>query len=211
MNRTPNNSGNKKGLVVSLPEYLKERFDASKNPGVSTSPLIVRDLNGKIFYWNPSASDKYGWSPNDAVGNVSHLLLNTVFPQPLELINYELIQRGFWKGELIHTRSDGTRVKVSSRWELHRDANGELCTVLEINDDFAPLGPDSAYLGKSANWWRRFGVLLFIKKAYWLTPIAILLAAFLTFLALTPPQTRYPDHLGGANHIIFEEPSVSGR
>lgn len=184
IDKSPGTSSN----VISA---LRRKFGRVES---SMSPLMVRDLEGKIFYWNSSAQRRYGWKQNDAVGNVSHLLLNTVFPEPLELINYQLIHSGVWKGELIHTRSDGTRVKVSSKWELRQDEEGKLRSVIEINDDFSELGPDSAHLAPKPNWWRRLRVLLLSSKAYWLVPMLLVIFLFALFIALTPHSPRYLEH-----------------
>ena len=115
----------------------------------SSSPLIVRNLDGEIYFWNSKAEQHYGWSHGQALGSVSHNLLDTVFPEPLDLINDKLIQRGVWQGELIHTKSNGEKTRVSSRWELYRDDQGQLYTVLEINEDCAPL---NATKGNSPSW-----------------------------------------------------------
>ena len=151
--------------------------------------LMVRDLSGKIFLWNSAAEQKYGWSPREAIGNVSHNILSTVFPQPLDIINHELLNRGVWKGELIHTRSDGSRVKVSSTWHLYRDADGKLCTVLEINDNFSIIEPSTAHLyslSQIQKQLRNFFHFLGSKKIWWVIPIIFTFILFILLSILTP-------------------------
>jgi two-component system sensor kinase FixL len=97
--------------------------------------VFVRDVNDVITYWNRGAEDLYGWSRNEAVGKNSHDLNQTVFPAPLEGIKAELIRTGRWEGELIHTRRDGTKVVVASRWSLQRDGQGRPAGTLETNND----------------------------------------------------------------------------
>lgn len=155
-----------------------------------SAPLMVRNLNGEIYYWNSIAEKRYGWSHRQALGNVSHELLETVFPEPLDLINNELITRGLWKGELIHTRSDGTKVKVFSTWELYKDSEGRLCTVLEINENFSPLNPQTAYLKSSDNNKLKLIREFLLKRKFWLiTPIlvgALLLSLLIAFTHSAP-------------------------
>jgi len=97
--------------------------------------VFVRDMGDVITYWNRGAADLYGWSREQAVGQVSHELMKTVFPVPLEQINAELFRTGRWEGELTHTKRDGTQVIVASRWALQHDQSGRPAAVLETNND----------------------------------------------------------------------------
>ena len=97
--------------------------------------IFVRDLNDVITYWNRGAEELYGWPRDEAIGQVSHQLMKTVFPEPLEDITAELFRSGRWEGELIHTKRDGTRVTVASRWSLQQDERGRPIGTLETNND----------------------------------------------------------------------------
>ena len=97
--------------------------------------VFVRDVNDVITYWNRGAEELYGRTRNEAVGKNSHDLNQTVFPAPFEDIKAELIRTGRWDGELIHTRRDGTKVVVASRWSLQRDDQGRAAGTLETNND----------------------------------------------------------------------------
>ena len=93
--------------------------------------VIVRDMEGRIRYWNQGAEELYGWSRAEALGEVSHLLLQTEFPTPLEQMTEELHRTDRWIGELIHTTRDGRRVTVLVRKTLDRDSTGQPVAVLE--------------------------------------------------------------------------------
>jgi two-component system sensor kinase FixL len=97
--------------------------------------IFVRDMNDLITYWNRGAEERCGWSREEAVGKVSHELMQTVFPAPLEDITAELHRTGRWEGDLVHTRRDGTQVIVASRWSLQRDEQGRPVATLETNND----------------------------------------------------------------------------
>jgi PAS domain S-box-containing protein len=97
--------------------------------------IFVRDTSDVITYWNRGAEELYGWTAKQAMGRRSHVLLHTVFPDTLDGINAELLQTGRWEGELGHTKADGTRVVVASRWSLRRDGQGRPVSVLETNND----------------------------------------------------------------------------
>ena len=97
--------------------------------------VIVRRLNSTILFWNQGAERRYGWLRSEALGQRSHVLLHTEFPEPIENIYAALLRNGHWSGELIHTRRDGSRLVVDSRWTLQRDDDGRPTAVLELNSD----------------------------------------------------------------------------
>src|ERR687891_107281 len=45
--------------------------------------VFVRDMNDVITYWNHGAEELYGWTKEEAIGQVSYRLIQTIFPGPL--------------------------------------------------------------------------------------------------------------------------------
>jgi fatty-acyl-CoA synthase len=109
-------------LVGKEHEYLFELVNDS---------VMTRTIEGTINFWNRRAEELYGWRKEEAIGRVSHKLLQTQFPKPLEEIDSELVQSGRWEGKLVHATRDGGRVVVESRWIL--DLKGQRGAVVEIN------------------------------------------------------------------------------
>jgi PAS domain S-box-containing protein len=97
--------------------------------------IFVRDSNDVILYWNRAAENLYGWPSDMALGKVSHELVKTTFPKPYDEIIAQLQRTGYWEGDLVHTKRDGNKVAVSSRWSLRRDQGGQPSGVLETNTD----------------------------------------------------------------------------
>ena len=97
--------------------------------------ILVRDLANRILEWNTGAEELYGWSAQEALGHVTHILFKTRFPTALATIQTQLQREGRWEGELIHTRPDGRTVVVESRQVLIRDGDGHPSAILEINRD----------------------------------------------------------------------------
>jgi PAS domain S-box-containing protein len=97
--------------------------------------IFVRDMNDVIIYWNRGAEELYEWKRAEAVGKISHQIMQTIFPAPLEEIMAELLRTGRWEGELVHTKKDGTQAIVASRWSVQRDARGRPVATLETNND----------------------------------------------------------------------------
>jgi two-component system, LuxR family, sensor kinase FixL len=113
-------------------DILRERADLLD---LTHDTVFVRDANNVITFWNRGAERLYGWTREEAVGQVSHHIMQTTFPAPLEKIMAELNSKGRWEGELIHARRDGTQVVVASRWALQLDERGKPIGVLETNND----------------------------------------------------------------------------
>jgi PAS domain S-box-containing protein len=102
---------------------------------LSNDAIFVRDAGDHVTYWNKAATELYGFTREEALGQVTHDLLQTQFPAHLEMIKEQLHRDERWNGELVHTRKDGTKVIVLSRWALDREANGNVLRILETNSD----------------------------------------------------------------------------
>jgi PAS domain S-box-containing protein len=96
--------------------------------------IIVRDGEGRITYWNRGAMDLYGWTREEALGQMASSLLQTAFSKPVEEILAEVRRNNRWEGELSHTRKDGSHIVVFSRWTLEPNVKGEPA-ILEVNRD----------------------------------------------------------------------------
>ncbi|MEK6336697.1 MAG: ATP-binding protein [Acidobacteriota bacterium] len=116
----------------SIEETLRQRADLLD---LTHDTIFARDMNDVITYWNRGAEELYGWKKEEAIGNVSHELMHTVFQVPLGEINDTLLRTDRWEGELIHTKRDGDKVLVASRWSLQRNERGSPLAILESNND----------------------------------------------------------------------------
>ena len=96
--------------------------------------LIVRDLRGRISFWNHGAEAMYGWRSDEAVGKIVYDLLKTQFPKSLQEIQEDIVETGRWEGELVHTTRNGKLKRVSSRWVFQKDENQDP-VILEINSE----------------------------------------------------------------------------
>ncbi|MEB3338330.1 MAG: GAF domain-containing protein, partial [Leptolyngbyaceae bacterium] len=97
--------------------------------------IMVHDLKHQILFWNQGAEKMYGWSKQEALGQVDLILLQTQYPQPLQVVEAQLLQQGRWEGELVHTKRDGTSITVATRWVVQRNAQGRPSAVLKISND----------------------------------------------------------------------------
>jgi PAS domain S-box-containing protein len=97
--------------------------------------VLVREPGGAILFWNTGAELLYGYAAAEAVGQISHDLLQTAHPSmSAQAFEALLLQDGEWSGELIHTAQDGRIVEVQSRQQILREPDGH-AYVLETSHD----------------------------------------------------------------------------
>ena len=116
---------------------------------LSTDAIIVRDVKDRVIYWNKGATKIYGYTGQEATGKVILDLLKSEYPEPLPKIYEKLFRDNRWEGEIVHTRRDGRRLIVFSRWALDRDAQGNRAYILETNNDITRRKEAEAALQKS--------------------------------------------------------------
>ena len=97
--------------------------------------IFVRDLGGRIIFWNHRAEEVYGWTKPEAMGNAIHAFLKARFPVPFHEYMAVLTEEGRWEGELVQVTKAGHQIIVLSRQAVQRDADGNPLAILEINLD----------------------------------------------------------------------------
>jgi PAS domain S-box-containing protein len=111
---------------------------------LSYEPMFAWRLDGPIDFWNRGAQRLYGYSSDEAVGRVSHALLQTEFPGKFSELRAHLRNQRHWSGELRHICKDGREVIVDSRMQLLGDE-----TVLEVNRDITEAAKFRAVFNQS--------------------------------------------------------------
>ena len=102
---------------------------------LSPNAILVRELSGNVTFWSKGAETLYGWKKEESIGQNIHILLHTVFPEPLKSIISKLKKRGYWSGELVHQTKDGRKVVVQSYWLAKVDEKGKVVELFEANMD----------------------------------------------------------------------------
>src|SRR5438034_7057088 len=124
--------------IIDLSERKRHEQQLSEQArllDLSNDAIIVRDVDDRVTYWNNGATKIYGYTRQEALGTVIQHLLKSKFPEPLPKIHEKLLRDNRWDGEIVHTRRDGKRITVFSRWVLDRDAQGKRSYILETNND----------------------------------------------------------------------------
>src|SRR5262249_30169277 len=82
--------------------------------------IFVWELGGPIVFWNQGAELLYGYRAEEALGKITHSLLQTRLPAPAAEFDARLQREGEWVGELMQTTQDGHIVEVLSRLQVLR-------------------------------------------------------------------------------------------
>jgi PAS domain S-box-containing protein len=108
--------------------------------------VMIHDLEGKILHWTTGCERLYGWSREEAVGQIVHHLLKTRYPVPRGEIAAALRERGSWEGELEHKTKSGSAVSIASLWVARKSDDNAIRFVLQTNNDITGLKQAQAEL-----------------------------------------------------------------
>ncbi|HUE86462.1 MAG TPA: PAS domain S-box protein [Vicinamibacterales bacterium] len=125
-------------LLAKAQEALKESEERFREQAalldIANDAIYVRDLDGRITYWNKGAELAYGWTAGEALGRVAVELLGTE-PTEFQAAETALLRNGGWQGEMGRRTQAGRVITMAVRWTLVRDAQGHPKSVLAINTD----------------------------------------------------------------------------
>ncbi len=122
------------GALRRQEENLRRQADLLN---LANEAIFARQLDGQVIYWNRGAAQLYGYSQSEAIGFISHELLDTEFPQGWKSFEAALLEAGEWSGELKQKTKQGQRIEVESRFKLIEDRAGGY-VILECNRDISP-------------------------------------------------------------------------
>lgn len=124
------------GVIIDISARKKVAESLSRQNDLielSFEPIFVWHPEKGIVDWNRGAEQLYGFTREEALGQISHKLLRTVHPiDPGDLMQLLNTVRS-WTGEVQHLTKDGRQVFVESRQQAI-EADGEIL-ILETNHD----------------------------------------------------------------------------
>jgi PAS domain S-box-containing protein len=101
--------------------------------------LVIRSAPDAIFStdssfviksWNKAAERIFGWTAEEVIGKASISIFNIVYPTLNRVTRKqalrELMNTGFWKGEVIYHKKDGSPIPVSVSVSLVKDGKGNI-------------------------------------------------------------------------------------
>jgi PAS domain S-box-containing protein len=123
-----------KFAVLELKRAAEEIADQAKILDRTEEAITVRDLDGKILFWNKGAERMYGWTSAEAVGQNLTILPCGEMARGEAALSATL-KKGDWEGELKHITKDGRMLAVEARWSLLRDDEGHPKSILAVSTD----------------------------------------------------------------------------
>src|SRR5947209_6029454 len=80
---------------------MAARADQARLLELAYDAILIRQLPADtITFWSQGASEMYGWTAEEALGQVSHQLVETQFPISRTAILQKLKRTGHWEGQL---------------------------------------------------------------------------------------------------------------
>lgn len=102
--------------------------------------IITFDKDLIIQSWNKGAEKIYGWKSEEVVGKFGGGSLRVDFPgSTRESVFRELDEKGFWKGEVVHKRKDGSTAYLLSSTSHLKDEAGNVLGIITINKDISEV------------------------------------------------------------------------
>jgi two-component system cell cycle sensor histidine kinase/response regulator CckA len=125
-------------LLAKAQEALKESEERFREQAalldIAHEAIMVKDLDGRILYWNKGAERTFGWTAAEAAGRkASDFLYDDAFR--FNDARTTLLAAGDWKGEQVRHTKDGHDIVVESGWTLVRDEQGRPTSILAIHTD----------------------------------------------------------------------------
>ena len=98
--------------------------------------IVTVDTDFRITYLNSAAERLLGWTSQEAQGKPYKTVAGTrVSDAERAAIHADILERGFWNGEIICTKRNGTQFVVSLSWSVFRDSNGTPRGAVGIHRD----------------------------------------------------------------------------
>jgi len=97
--------------------------------------IVLRDLEGRVCFWNEGARRLYGWTREEAAGRLLSELISVSADGVEPAVDASVFASGEWQGELHQRTKAGAQIIVDSRCSLIPSAFGEPPMMLIINTD----------------------------------------------------------------------------
>jgi two-component system cell cycle sensor histidine kinase/response regulator CckA len=112
-------------------------------------PIIIRDLDGNLIFWNKAAERLYGWTLEEAKLLPIHQLIATEDQAKFERGKKEFAEKGECAIEMRQKAKNGRMIITHSRWSVARNREGNPYGQLIITHDITEQRNLEAQLRRS--------------------------------------------------------------
>jgi PAS domain S-box-containing protein len=96
--------------------------------------IIALATDNSIRSWNPAAEAIYGWRADEVIGHDVHDFIHEEYMGITEdETDHQLSKTGVWRGELLQTRRDGSKIPVQASVSMVKDSQGNPMGFVAIN------------------------------------------------------------------------------
>ena len=108
----------------------------------STSDAVFSTDNSfRLKTWNNAAEQIFGWAAEEVIGKTTSCVFSPIYPtlggDNREQAMDELMDKGFWSGEIVYYKKGGSTIPVSLSASLVKDENGNISGVVAIARDIS--------------------------------------------------------------------------
>jgi len=98
--------------------------------------VITTDLEFLVVTWNKAAENTYSWRAEEVIGQpITQILPQDSGKEELVEMVKQLRTQGFWKGDVIQQKQDGTKVYITSSVSVVKDDVGNPISIVAVNRD----------------------------------------------------------------------------
>lgn len=97
--------------------------------------ITIRDLSGKVMYWNHAAEELFGWAGVEVLGKGAEELPEGFDNPALQNAISLAGETGHWNGEIERVTKAGKIVVTQTRCTLVKDGSGKSPTILVVDSD----------------------------------------------------------------------------
>ena len=131
-------------------ETLNKLQSQSDLLDLAQDAILVRDLEHRVQYWNKGATQLYGWTEEEAIGQ---LVTDLIYQDQDEFLAVakKVAELGEWSNEITQFTKDGRQLLVEGRWSMVRDDNGNPSSILSINTNITEKRESERVIEDSQN------------------------------------------------------------
>jgi PAS domain S-box-containing protein len=119
---------------VALEEREQRLAEQAALLDVVPDAIVVRDLDGRVTFWNRGAAELHGRGADDVLGRPAAPALGIDVAADAAATS-AVLATGEWRGERELPAPDGARRALESRWSLLRGHDGEPRSILIVETD----------------------------------------------------------------------------